>query len=82
MIRWGLPEDLELKDLADYVSRVLKVNILYDQQIASNRVTVKAPVPIPKDSLLGLFESVLKMQGLALADSEGGGWKVIVAAKD
>ena len=49
----------------DYVSTRLGVKILYDEQIANKKVTIKAPGQIPADSLMGLLESVLKMKGMA-----------------
>lgn len=82
MIRLNFPENVEVKVLAEYVSQRLGVNIIYDEQVGAKRVTIKAPVAIPKDSLLGLLESALKMKGLVLVDADQPGWKKIVAVKD
>lgn len=82
MIRLNFPTNLEVKVLVDYVSKRLGMNILYDDSIVRKRVTISSPAKIPKDSLLGLFQSVLKMAGLVLVDDEQPGWKRIVRDKD
>src|SRR5689334_16370714 len=68
LITLNFPENFELKVLVDYVAQRLSLNILYDEQIASKRITLKTPAEIPKSSLLGLLESALKMKGLALVE--------------
>jgi general secretion pathway protein D len=82
MVQLNFPEEVELKILVDYVSKRLGVKILYDDQIANKKVSIKAPGPIPADSLLGLLESVLKMKGLALVDGDVKGWKRIRPTSD
>ncbi len=82
LISLNFPENLELKLLVDYVAQRLNINILYDEQIASKRITLKTPVKIPKATLMGLLDSALKMKGLALVDAEQPGWKRIVATND
>jgi hypothetical protein len=37
---------------------------------------------VPKDSLLGLLKSVLKMNGLILAEADQKGWMKIVPGQD
>jgi len=81
-IRLNLPDNVELKVLADYVSERLGMNILYDEQAGKKRITVKAPAEIPKESLLGLLQSALKMNDLVLAEADQPGWKKIVPARD
>ena len=81
-ISLNFPENLELKILAQYVSQRLDMNILYDEQIGNRRITIKAPAQIPESSLRGLFESALKMKGLALVDTGQPGWKRIVQANN
>jgi general secretion pathway protein D len=77
MVQLNFPEDVELKLLVDYVSARLDVKILFDEQVANKRITIKSPGQIPADSLMGLLESALKMKGLALVDAEVPGWKRI-----
>lgn len=82
LIQLNFPQNLEVKVLVDYVSKRLGMNILYDEAIVKKRVTISAPAKIPKDSLYGLFESVLKMAGLMLIDDDQPGWKRIVENKN
>jgi general secretion pathway protein D len=80
LISLNFPDNVELKTLIEYVSDRLSLNILYDEQIVSQRLTIKTPAEIPKSSLLGLLESALKMKGLALVDGDQRGWKRVIAA--
>jgi general secretion pathway protein D len=82
MVQLNFPEEVELKLLVDYVSTRLGVKILYDDQLANKRITIKAPGQIPADSLLGLLESALKMKGMALVEGDVSGWKRIRATND
>lgn len=82
MVQLNFPEEVELKLLVDYVSTRLGVKILYDEQIANKKVSIKSPGPIPADSLIGLLESVLKMKGMALVDGDVPGWKKIRVSTD
>ncbi|MCC5828820.1 MAG: hypothetical protein JJU36_05175 [Phycisphaeraceae bacterium] len=82
MITLNFPENVELKVLIDYVSRRLNLNILYDEQTARRRVSVRSPAPVPETSLLGLLRSVLKMNDLALVASDEPGWWRIAPAQD
>lgn len=69
LIELNFPPNVELSVLLDYVSGRLGINILYDQQAANRRLTLLAPQPIPRSSLLGVLQSALEMQGLALIDT-------------
>jgi type II secretory pathway component GspD/PulD (secretin) len=80
LITLTFPDNMDLKVFVEYVSQSLKLNILYEDQTISQTVTIKAPTKVPKSSLLGLLESVLKMKGLALVDAEQPGWKRIIPA--
>ncbi len=82
LIELRFPENLELPVLVDYVSRRLGINIVYDESISKKRVTISSPTKVSKDSLLGFLQSVLKMSGLILIDTEQPGWKKIVDDKD
>lgn len=77
----NLPPEVELSVFVDYVSQRLGIRILYDEQIANKKITIKAPGKIPVNSLLGVLESALKMKGMVLADAGTPGWKRIEDAK-
>lgn len=77
-ISLNFPENVELKVFVQYVSKRLGINILYDEQVISRRITLQSPENIPESSLLGLLESVLAMKGMALVDADEPGWKRIV----
>lgn len=81
-VKLNLPPEVELRVLVDYVSQRLGIKILYDEQIANKKITIKAPGEIPPASLLGLLQSALRMKGLALVDAAAPGWKRIVPATD
>lgn len=77
-ISLNFPENVDLKTLVDYVSQRLSLNIVYqDEQLANQRVTIKAPTRIPVSALKGLLESLLKMRGLTIVDADQPGWKRI-----
>ncbi len=82
LIQLNFPENLEVKVLVDYVGKRLGMNILYDEALMKKRVTISSSTKIPKDSLLGLLQGVLKMTGLALVDAGQPGWKRVVESKD
>lgn len=79
MVKLNFPNELDLKVLVDYVSQRLGMKILYDEEIANKKVSLRAPGEVPIESLLGVLQSALKMKGLALVDAEVPGWKRIVA---
>ncbi|MCA9234863.1 MAG: hypothetical protein KDA44_05305 [Planctomycetales bacterium] len=81
-VQLNLPDQAEVTLLIDYVSNRLGVKILYDEQVANKRITIKAPEQIPIDSLLPVLESALKIKGFALVDADVPGWKQIVPVKD
>ena len=74
----NLPEGAPLKVLLEYVSQEFHLNILYDEQVAGQRVTIRAPARLPKSAVLSLLESVLRTKGLALVDADQPGWKRVV----
>lgn len=82
MVQLNFPDEVELKLLVDYVSTRMGVKILFDEQVANKRISIKSPGQIPADSLMGLLESALKMKGLALVDADVPGWKRIVQTND
>lgn len=82
MIQLNFPESLQVQTLVKYVSARLDLNILYDESVGRKRVMIQSPAPIPKDSLLGLLKSVLKMSQLSLVEGDQPGWLQIVESED
>ncbi len=74
----NLGGDSAMSALIDLVSNVVGVNIIYDQDVGSKRIVVKAPNEVPVSSLMGVLESALKTNGLAVVDTGVPGWKRIV----
>src|SRR5688572_15292735 len=75
-------EGVELKVLADIVTRRLGIPILYDESINAKKVVIRVPKQVPESSLLGILQSALRMKQMALVDAEQPGWKQIVAAQN
>lgn len=81
LIQLNFPENVEVKVLIDYVARRLGMNLIYDDAIVHKKVSILAAAKVPKDSLLGLLQSVLKATGLAMVDGDQPGWKRIIPAQ-
>ncbi len=77
----NFPEDLELKVLIEYVGHRQGINFLYDEQVAGKRVTLKAPLKVPADSLLTLLGSILRMKGLVMSPTDVPGMMRIEGAQ-
>ena len=69
-VKLNFPESFPLKMFIDYMGERYGTNYIYDQTVASRLVTVKAPSPIPVDSVPTLFESLLAISGFALVPTE------------
>ncbi len=82
MILLNFPPNMEVSILIDYVRKRLGMNLLYDEKIGRKRITIAASTKIPKDSLDGLFRSVLKISGLMIVDADLPGWQRIVPSAD
>ncbi|QDU70605.1 secretin N-terminal domain-containing protein [Mucisphaera calidilacus] len=70
MVTLNFPGTVDLKVLIDYVSKREGINFIYDQNTVRREVTINAPEPIPASSLMTLLESVLRMNNLALVESD------------
>ncbi len=79
MVKIDFTEDIELRALVDYVSSRLTINILYEQTLLNQKITIRAPQKIPLKSLLSLLQSALRLKGFMLADSDTPGWIRIVS---
>ena len=80
-VTMDFPADgVELRTLADIVTKRLKIPILYDDTINTKKVIIRVPVDVPESALLGVLQSALRMKQMALVDAELPGWKQIVSA--
>jgi general secretion pathway protein D len=79
LVSLNLPENAPLKVLIEYVSQEFGFNILYDEQVGSQRLTIKAPARLPRSAVPALLDSALRMKGLAMVNAEQPGWKRVVA---
>jgi type II secretory pathway component GspD/PulD (secretin) len=79
MVRLNFPPEVELRTLADYVGGRLGIKILYDEEIANKKVSLRVPGEVPVESLLSVLQSALKMKGLMLVEADTPGWKRIVS---
>ncbi|HEV8293667.1 MAG TPA: secretin N-terminal domain-containing protein, partial [Tepidisphaeraceae bacterium] len=75
-------EGVELRVLADIVTKRLKIPIIYDDTINNKRVIVHVPKDVPESALLGILQSALRMKQMVLVDAEQPGWKQIVSAQN
>ena len=82
MIQLNLPEQITLDLLIAMVSDQLGIRIIYDERLGKNQISIKSPVKIPRQSLLGVLESALKIKGLALLPDDQEGWFRIVEAQN
>ena len=78
LVALNLPENAPLKVLIDYVSQEFSLNILYDEQVGNQRITIKAPIKLPRSAVPNLLESALRMKGLAMIDAGQPGWRRVV----
>jgi hypothetical protein len=46
MVRLNFPQEIEVGNLVDYVSQRLGIKLLYDEQVANKKITVKAPTEL------------------------------------
>jgi general secretion pathway protein D len=79
LITLNVPEGVDLKTLADYVSKRLDLNIVYSEDVGAQRVIIRTPAKLPKESLLGLLQSALQIKGFALVDGDAPGLKKIIS---
>lgn len=75
-------EGIELRTLADIVTKRLGIPILYDESIVGKRVIIRVPRDVPESALLGVLNSALRMKQMALVDAEQPGFKQIVAVQN
>ncbi|MFO0943693.1 MAG: secretin N-terminal domain-containing protein [Pirellulales bacterium] len=69
---------IELRLLINYVAERTGIRFMFGQEVETKKVRVIAPDPIPADSLIPLLQSVLRSEGLVIADAGVEGWRRIV----
>ena len=77
-VKLNFPPNVELRLLIDYVADRIGMNILYGDEVARARVTLKSTQEVPVDALPGLLESALRMNGLALVEADQPGWQRVI----
>src|SRR5438874_1772417 len=83
LVTLDFPADgVEIRTLADIVSRRLGIPILYDETINNKRVILRVPNKVPESALLGILQSSLRMKQMAMVDADQPGWKQIVASQN
>lgn len=74
----NFPGSVPLDALVKSVSTQLEIKILYDDKLATKKINVRATGAVPQSSLLGVLQSSLRMNGLALVHADVPGWMKIV----
>ncbi len=75
-------EPISLVALLDYVSQELSINfVLEEPGLGNAQVEFRAPMSIPRDELLPIFESILSMYGYAIVQNPQGVYIVTQGAK-
>ena len=82
LIEFNPPPVVEMNLLIQMVSDELSLNIMFDEQVGSQRVRMLVPEPIPRSSMRGLLEGALQMNGFALIEAEEPGWLRVVEARN
>ena len=61
--------DVELTVMMEYISRVLGKRFIYEpSQLKGRKIAVLSTTRIPKESVYGIFQSILRMNGFVLID--------------
>lgn len=82
MVLINLPENTNLKALVDFVGARLKLNIVYDQKINGRQITLKTPNAVPLSSLRDLLDSMLKINGMVMVQTDVPGVLRVTTAQD
>lgn len=77
------PDSVSLASFVDYVSRRMKVRILFGDEIKNQTVVFRpGEVEVESDELLELLRGILRLRGLALVEADLKGWFRIVQDTD
>ena len=82
VVQMNFPQEIEVKALVDYVSERLKINILYDQEIANKKISVKAPDKIPVRSSVERAGQRLEDEGVGAGGRGGPGLETDCVGQD
>jgi len=74
----NFPGAMPLDAFVDSVSKQLGIKILYDDKVSNQKINVRATDEVPTSSMLGVLQSALRMNGLALVPADVPGWMKIV----
>lgn len=80
-VQLTFPDNVELKTVLDYVATRLETNIIYGEEVASQRVTIRSPRAVPPERLLPLLRSTLRFRGFILTESDRGDWLTVRRAE-
>ncbi len=73
------PDSVNLAAFVDYVAQSVNVQIVYDDEVRNQTVVFRpSEVRVPRDQLLDLLRSMLRMKDLALVEGDVGGWLRII----
>lgn len=78
MVKLDASGEMELRSLVEYVAERAGIRFMYDGEAIGKKVNIVVPDPIPVSSLLDVLQSVLKNEGLIIADAGVDGWKRII----
>lgn len=74
----NFPGTVPLDAFVESVGRQLGIKILYDDKLSTKKINIRATGEVPNGSLLGVLQSALRMNGLALVRADVPGWMKIV----
>jgi type II secretory pathway component GspD/PulD (secretin) len=71
-------DQMELQGLVDYVGRTLDVRFLYGEELKNQRVELRpSPVEIPRNRLMHLLASLLRVRDLAMVEESAGFFRIV-----
>ncbi len=83
MIAVNYPDSVNLSAFVDFVSQNLDIKIIYGDEVRNQTVVFRpGEVEVPKEHLLDLLRSMLRMSALALVEGDVDGWLRIVRTKE
>lgn len=83
VITINYPDSVNLSAFVDYVSQAMDLKIIYGSELKSQSIVFRpGEVDIPKDQVLNLLRSMLRMHDLALVKGDVDGWLRIIPSKD
>jgi general secretion pathway protein D len=83
VINIDYPNTVDLASFVDFVSQSLNLKIVYGNELRGQSVVFRpGAVSVPKENLLDLLRSMLRMQDLALVEGDLDGWWRIVDSAD